>query len=356
MKFKGIIAAVLLVTSLCYGGDKAMEASGRQVLLEKIAGEWVTHCIYAATELGVAEQLEGGPLSIDALAKKTGTKTDLLYRLMGTLASNGIFEEREGKVFANNEASALLSPNHARSLYDITLFYKEVISSNWSELGNTLKTGTPAFELKQGMPVFAYFKENAAAGKRFNAGMRDKSASVIDSVLTSYDMGSVKELYDIGGGKGHFAFAALKKYPGLKATIFEVPKVVEAACAGVPEGLSKRVSFAEGDFFKEIPQGGDVYLLKSVIHDWNSDAAQKILKNCHDAMGSDARLLLVEMVLGPRNTEDYAKSMDMLMMTITGGRERTLGDFRELLATAGFALTEVYPTDTEFSVIEARKL
>lgn len=354
-----LLALTLLLTlfSSIHANDlqSTNSESARKAILTKLAAEWVTHCIFTATDLNIPKHLDNGPKSIDELADLTNTRADLLYRTLDTLASNGIFTETNGKIFANNEISALLSPDHPHSLYETTLFYKEVISDNWRELSTTLVTGTPSFELVYGMPVFSYFKENPKAATRFNAAMKDKSKAVIDSVLKTYDFTNVHKLYDIGGGKGHFTYAVQAQYPKMTATIFELPAVITAAKATMPKTLDDRTVFVEGDFFDHVPSGADVYLLKSIIHDWEDHEAKEILDNCHAAMSNNGKLLLIELVLLPANTQDYAKSMDMLMMTVTGGRERTLEELKELLDSSGFEITQVIATDTEFSVIEARK-
>lgn len=327
----------------------------RNFLLEKLAGEWLTQCIYSATELDIAAHLMNGPKSIDELATKSNTQPDLLYRLMNFLASNGIFHELEGKTFANNEVSLLLSTTHPQSLYDITLFFKEIISPNWSHLTNTLISGIPSFELHNQKPVFQYFKENPSAASQFNAAMKSKSNAVIASLLKIYDFSNFSKLYDIGGGQGHFAYAILNHYPQLSATIFELPEVIESAKTKIPSPLESRCSFVSGNFFNEIPSMGDIYFLKSIIHDWSDSEALKILKNCHKAMPNHARLLIIEPILLGPNTPDYAKSMDLLMMTITGGRERSLEEMQNLLNLAGFTLINILPTDTEFSILEFSK-
>lgn len=336
----------------CYQDNTNTHSNPRKILLEKLAGEWLTHCIYSATELNIASLLESGPKSIDELATLTNTQSHLLYRLMNTLASNGIFHELQNKTFENNSISTLFSPNHPHSLYDIIIFYKDIISPNWSDLTKTLQSNTPAFEIHNDMPVFKYFKQNPQAASRFNAAMKSKSNSVIDSLLNSYDFSPYNTFYDIGSGKGHFAFAILNGYPNLSATLFDLPEVIESAKTTIPANLHPRCSHISGDFFSEIPKNGDVYFLKSIIHDWPDTDALKILKNCHQAMSNHSRLLILEPILLPPNTPDYAKSLDILMMAITGGRERSLEEMTNLLSQAGFKLINTFPTDTEFSILE----
>lgn len=338
----------------CTINDNA-KTNPRSFLLEKLAGEWLTHCIYTATELNIASYLNCGPKTISELAIQTDTQADLLYRLMNYLASNGIFYEHEGKVFSNNEVSSLLAQEHPQSLYSPALFYKEVLSPNWPDLIKTLNSGKPAFEIHNGMPVFQYFKDNSKAAALFNAAMKSKSKAVIDSLLKVYDFSNYKNFYDIGAGNGYFTYAILNQYPQLSATVFELPAVVQTAKSQMPSAFDTRCTFVSGDFFNEIPTNGDLYFLKSIIHDWSDNDVLKILENCHKAMTNNSRLLIVEPIQLPANTPDYAKAMDMLMMVITGGRERSLDEMKDLFKRGGFELLKIYPTDTEFSVLEFAK-
>lgn len=332
-----------------------LKPNPRALLLEKLAGEWLTHSIYSATELNIPFLLDSGPKSITELAALTNSQPDLLYRFMNYLASNGIFTELEEKTFSNNEISSLLSPNHPHSLYEITLFFKEIISPNWPDLTKTLQSHTTAFELHHGTPVFKYFKENPQAASRFNAAMKSKSNALIQSLLNIYNFSICSTFYDIGAGNGHFSYAILDHYPQLSATIFELPEVTESAKTKMPPHLESRCSFISGDFFNHVPSNGDLYFLKSIIHDWPDSDALKILKNCHKSMPNHAKLLIIEPILLAPNIPDYAKSMDLLMMSITGGRERSLQEMQNLLQLAGFKLLNTYPTDTEFSILEFSK-
>lgn len=326
--------------------------TARNILLERLSGEWLTHCIYTAAELNISGHLQVGPKSIEDLAIQTKTNSDLLYRFMSTLASQGIFHELDEKFFSNNEVSILLSPDHPQSLYEITLFYKEVISPNWAHLTKTLQSGMTSFEIQHGMPVFKYFKETPVVARRFNAAMASKSNFVIENILNIYNFTDFSHFYDIGSGNGHFAYAALNAYPYLSATLFDLPEVIESAKIKMPSNLRDRCIFVSGDFFSEIPKNGDIYFLKSIIHDWPDFEAKKILKNCHQAMSSNSRLLIVEPAFLPPNAPDYAKSLDLLMMTITGGKERSLNEMQKLLTETGFELINIFSTDTEFSILE----
>ncbi len=185
--------------------------------------------------------------------------------------------------------------------------------------------------------------------------MKEKSRAVIKSALSSYDFSKSKSIYDIGGGQGQFLSALLEKHAHLHGTLFELPEVISSLRQRNPEIETTRCTLASGDFFAAIPSGGDLYLLKSVLHDWDDEQSTKIFRNCHCAMDSHSRLLIIEVVLLPKQESIYANCMDVLMLAITGGKERSLASFQTMLEASGFTLEHVYPTATEFSILEARK-
>lgn len=204
-------------------------------------------------------------------------------------------------------------------------------------------------------PVFTYFKENLDRAALFQEAMKEKPKAVIKSALATYDFGKFESIYDIGGGYGQFMQALLQKYPNLSGMVFELPEVIEKIRQQSPQLEQDRCKLSAGDFFASIPEGGDAYLLKSVLHDWDDAKSEKILKNCYQAMRRDSRLLIVEVVLQPGDQSVYANCMDVLMLAITGGKERSLTSFTQMLENAGFILERIYPTTTEFSILEVRK-
>jgi len=335
---------------------KTTGESARQKLLSFFAGEWISRGIYVVTKLEIADLLQPSPKSIEELATLSHANPDSLHRLLGMLSSFGIFEEVMPGVFANTEMSLLLTKTQPDTLHSLSLFYGEDINKSWSEIFSSIQTGTPAFDLSFKKPVFRYFKENPDRASLFQQAMKEKSKAVIASSLSTYDFGKFAAVCDVGGGYGQFIGALLQKHTHLSGTVFELPEVVEKIKMQNTSFESDRSHLAPGDFFKSVPSGFDAYILKSVIHDWDDKAASEILKNCSRAMRKDSRLLLVEVVLGSGDNRSYASCMDFLMLGITGGKERTLSSMTKLLENAGFVIENVYPTSTEFSVIEAKKL
>lgn len=331
--------------------DQPLEQS-RQKLLDTIGAEWAAQGIFSAAKLGIPDLLDAGPKHFVELAGASGTKPESLYRLLRLLASRGIFVEEEGGFFSHSEQSRLLSKEHPLSLRSLTLFYGSLIHQSWDGLNASLQTGRPGFEENFGQPVFHYFKQNPKDFELFHKAMEEKSKAVIDSCLKCFDFSPYSKVFDIGGGKGHFLRALFEKYSSLNGILFELPEVI-AQAEGEAFLQGGRCSFIAGDFFEQVPAGGDLYLLKSVIHDWEDSLAAIILGNCRSAMGNQARLMIVEPIISGKNAPDYAKLMDLLMMNVTGGKERTMEDFATLLERSGFEILDVVSTSTEFKIILA---
>ncbi len=328
---------------------------GREKLLTCLAGEWVSRCLYVATRLEIADHLQQGPKSAKELAQLSYADPDSLHRILRLLASVDIFQEDEEGIFSNNQVSNLLAKNHPQSLHALSLFYGEEIHSSWTELLESIRMGIPAFEIVHQQPLFAYFKDHPFDALLFQEAMKEKSKAVIQSALTAYDFGKFQSIYDIGAGHGQFMQALLDRYPHMTGLVFDLKEVIETLPLKNSSLPKNRCRLVGGDFFISIPQGGDVYILKSILHDWNDEEANKILKNCYQAMTSNSRLLIVEVILFPKQRAAYAKCMDVLTLTVTGGKERTLASFEQILNRAGFKIESIYSTSTEFSIIEACK-
>lgn len=327
----------------------------RENLLLLLSGEWISRALYVVTKLEVADYLRTGPKSIQEIADFSRSDPESLQRMMHMLAGFGIFEEQAGAIFANSEASALLSKSNPDSLYSLSTFYGEDIHAALDQLLNAVSSGTPAFQLSFKQPVFGYFKEHPDRAALFQDAMKEKSTAVIKSSMVSYNFGRFNSIFDIGGGYGHFLSAILKKYPHLTGMVYDVPEVIDTIPKRNPQLPQEQCKLCSGDFFDSVPKGADAYLLKSVLHDWDDCKAEEILKNCHAAMSQNAKLLVVEAVLLPKDQSIYANCMDVLMLAITGGKERSLDSLSRMLERSGFVLENVYSTSTEFSILEARK-
>lgn len=343
---------LLACTSLLVSAEKSVE---RQKVLSLVAGEWVAHGVYTAAKFDIAGHLWDGPKSASELARLTGTNEENLYRLMRFLASVDLFKEEPNRLFSNTETSALLAQQHPETLRSLILFYSAEMSRSCDQLAACVKQGKTAFELTYQQPIFTYFKDHPSSGKWFNEAMKDNSQIIDASIMSTYDFGKFSKVYDIGGGAGQFLTALLNKNPSMRGLLFDVPSVIKEAQPNLAD-FGQRCAAIAGDFFKSVPSDGEAYLLKSVVHDWNDADALKILKQCHKAMPNKGTLLLVEPIIYADNEQEYAKCMDIYMMAINGSKERTRKDFEELLKQAGFRIDSVVQTDTEFAIIEAKKL
>jgi ubiquinone/menaquinone biosynthesis C-methylase UbiE len=223
----------------------------------------------------------------------------------------------------------------------------------WRDVLHSVTTGEIAFDHHFGMPVWQYYSENPEAGQTFNQSMTGITRSVEEAVIGSYDFSRFRTVVDVGGGHGSFLASILKVNPTANGVVFDAPQVVEGGPDRIrAQGLEGRCEAVGGDFFDSVPAGGDLYTLKWIIHDWDDARSVAILKNCHRAMSPGGRLLVVDAVISPRNEPSMNKFMDLNMLVMTGGRERTQEEFRDLLASAGFRLSRVIATPSPFSVIE----
>lgn len=347
---------IILVGSFCLSSLSAQEVIQKNIdfhrekLLNLFSGEWISRAIYVAAKLNIPDVLERGPKSIKELSELVSADSESLYRLLHLLAGHGIFLEAEDKVFSNTEESLLLTKEHPDSLHALCVFFGEDIHKAWDALLPSIQQGTPAFQLTFNQPVFSFFKNNPSRAALFQAAMKGKSQAVIKSALSMFDFTPFNKIYDIGGGQGQFLQALLHEYPHISATLFELPEVMEKLPV-----MNQNIKLYTGDFFAEIPHDGDLYIMKSILHDYDNSSATQILQNCHKAMHDTSRLLIIEVILQPGNLSLYANSMDLLMLAITGGKERTLASFEEMLGKANLTLEKIYPTATEFSLLEIKK-
>lgn len=325
-----------------------------EVLLQMATGYWITQALYIAAKLGIADLLKDGPKSSNELAQATTTHAPSLYRVLRSLASVGVFTEIEGGKFDLTPLAEFLRTGSG-SMRDMVLMQGEAWHWRpWGELMHSVKTGEMAVKQVFGGDLFGYFSQDAEAAKIFDGAMTNFSAAFTGAVIAAYDFSPIKKLVDVAGGHGKLISMVLKANPGMQGVLFDLPQVIEGARAMMTkEGLSGRCELASGSFFESVPAGGDAYLMKHIIHDWDDERAIAIMKNCHRAMNENGKLLLVEMVLPPGNDPFIGKYLDLEMLVMApGGRERTEAEYRALFIAAGFKLTRIVPTQSPASVIE----
>ena len=320
-----------------------------------MVGTWrLTQAMYVATKLGLADHIGGEPVSIKVLADATHTHEPSLYRLLRALSSIGIFREGESTSFISTELSRYLRTDQQGSMRDLVLY---MLSSSerqaWGHLEYSILTGEPAYMHVHGTDAWTYLALHNEEYTAFNGAMTALSNASNTAILQAYDFSSVHTLIDVGGGRGRLMSTILSAYPTLTGILFDSLPVIEEAKSVIrAEHLEGRCRLLSGSFFTEIPTGGDAYLLKHVLHDWNDSECATILSTCRKAMATNAKLLIVEQILPPMHIPVNAASADLSMLVDTGGRERTEDEYSLLLQANGFAVTSVLPTRGLTCIIE----
>lgn len=323
-------------------------------LVQMITGSWVSQSIYAAAKLGLADLLKDGAKSSAELAEMTGTHERSLYRLLRGLASLGIFAEDEQGRFSLTPLATYLQNDVPGSMRAMAIMMGEEHHQAWGNILHSVKTGESAFEQIYQAPVFEYLAQHPESSQIFDQAMTSFSGLESQATATGYDFSSIKTLVDVGGGHGSLLTTILDAHPHLHGILFDqAPAIASAQPLIEQSGLGDRCELKAGDFFASVPAGGDAYILKHIIHDWDDQRAIKILQNCRAAMPATGRVLLVEQVIPPGNDPFAGKLLDLNMLVMCpGGCERTESEYQTLLAAAGFKLTRIVPTQSDVSVVE----
>jgi SAM-dependent methyltransferase len=325
-------------------------------LMQMLTGYWVSQLIYVAAKLGIADLLKDKDMTSEELAAETKTDARNLYRVLRALASLGIFAEVENKRFTMTPLAETLQSGPGSMRGMIIHLVEPASWRAWGELLYSVQTGQTAFPHAHGMEIFDYYAQHPESFEPFNEAMTNFSGGVTQAIINGYDFSSIEKLVDVGAGHGSLLTAILKANPQMKGIAFDVEKAVEGARQRIAaEGLTERCEAVAGDFFESVPSGGDAYTMKHIIHDWDDERSIRILKNCHRAMKDDGRLLLIEFVIESGNKPSLGKLMDINMLAMPGGLERTEDEYRELFAAAGFKLMRIIPTEAPISIIEGVK-
>jgi O-methyltransferase domain/Dimerisation domain len=330
-------------------------AERAQALFRMITGYRITQMIYVVAKLGIADLLKDGPKSAEALAQTTHTHARSLYRILRALASVGIFAEDTQGRFALTPLAELLQTGVPSSQRPAALFFAESSQwQSWGELLYTVTTGEPSFQRLYGMDAWEYRARDPELNAIFDDFMTVNTTNQAVDVVPAYDFSDIGTLVDVGGGHGALISAILRANPQMHGILCDEPQVVSGAHSLLEAGgVIDRCEIVPCDFFSSVPGGGDAYVLKLIIHDWDDERAVAILKNCRGAMPEHGRLLLVENVIPPGNDPHRGKMTDIEMMVTLGGRERSEPEYRALFTEAGFTLTKIVPTQSALSIIEA---
>lgn len=326
----------------------------RPGLLQLMSGTWIAQGLYVVALLGIADLLKNGTRSAAFLAAATKMNPAALYRLLRALASVGVFSEAGDENFSLTPLAEGLLNDRPDSQRAAAIMMGEEHYRSWGELLYSVETGKPAFDKIYGQPIFAYLAGHTTAATIFDKAMTGIHGPETVAMLDAYDFSTFGTLIDVGGGNGSLLCAVLQRHPQLKGVLFDRADVIERARANLQAaGVAERCTTVAGNFFEQVPPGGDAYLMRHIIHDWNDEQALTILGHCRKALTGQAKLLLVESVIPAGNEPFFGKWLDVNMLVIPGGQERTEKEYRELLHKAGFALAHVVPTPLEVSVLEA---
>jgi hypothetical protein len=340
------------------GAERAAEPSPTVVLMQMAQGFMVAKAVQAAAVLGIADLLVDGPRSVADLAAATSTDESSLARLLRALASRGIFcSDLSGK-YLNTVLSEALRRDVAGSVRDYVIFAPHngnVLA--WTELDHVLRTGEPSFARANGVRFWDYFADHPDIEIAFNRAMTAMSVETNRLIVEHCDFSRFDSIIDLGGGEGRLLAAILTANPHATGTVLDLPTAIEGARRYLAtEGLADRTNVVTGDLFASVPSGHDAYVLKYILHDWSDDESLQILRVCRQAMGAQSRLIIIDAVMQPGDEPHPSKWLDLHMMVVLGGRERTEEEFRALLSASGFVLRSAIALPASTGVVEAEPI
>lgn len=325
------------------------EGDSVDTILQMAGGHVLPRCLHVVADLGVADALDETPRKASDLARSVGADPDALDRILRLLSAHGVFESRAG-AYGHSEASRLLRTDHPQSMRAVVrMFGLPILWTISGALGDSARSGAPATPSVLPEGLWEYIARNPDEGRIFNAAMTAKAHGQVAGVLAAYDFSGFDVVADIGGGRGHLLRAVLDAAPDATGVLFDLPHVIREV-----EGLgSERLALAPGDFFQDPLPTCDAYLLMEVIHDWDDERSVAILRAIRSAAPAHAKLLLIEQLIPPDQGPNWAKTLDIHMLFLLGGRQRTREEYEVLLRDAGFALENEIDAPGGVSILEA---
>lgn len=326
-------------------------------MMNHIENFWLAKGLYAAIELNIAEHINAGKNTLDQLAEATHAKPDPLFRLMRMLCAHGIFKLSRNGIYNMTSYSRVLLEGSGSIKYFLKSHLGKLHSELFTEMDYTMRTGINASQKLFNEDIFSHVEHAPEEQELFIRGMSDGSELFAPVLLSSYSFSSLNHIIDIGGGHGSLLCNVLANNKNPKATLFDSKHVIERAFANINSyNLKDRIEIVVGDFFLNVPEGGDLYILKNILHDWDDEKCILILKNIQKAMPPASKLLIIETIIRNDNNYSFGKMIDILMLLGTeNGRERTISEFRNILNGSGFKINKVIPTIAPFSLIECVK-
>lgn len=321
-----------------------------------ITGAWISQIVYVVAKLDLADRIAENPRTSDQLARETGTHPQAMARLLRASSSLGVFRiDETGKYHLTSLAESLRGdvPGSQKAL---AIMMGEEHYRCWGELLYSVRTGKKAFDHLYGQPIFEYLGQHPEQARIFDAAMTSVHGRESRPMAKAYNFSQFETLADIGGGNGSLLIEILREHPGVNGILYDLPGVIDRTRANVEQaGMSDRIELIPGNFFESIPAGADAYLMRHIIHDWNDEQCGTILGNVRQVIGPDGKLLIAESVIPDGDEPFFGKLLDLTMLLLPGGQERTEEEYRHLLQTNGFDLTQVVPTASEVSFIEGIK-
>jgi len=325
------------------------------VMWELAQNMWLAAGISVAAELGIADLVKERPVSIEDLAVRTGTHKDSLYRVMRMLASHGIFRELGGQRFESTSLAVPMQEDQIR--YLLLLHLNRNQFQIFGDLMMSVRTGKPVSEDLSTKVLFDQRESDELKKEWFNRAMTSASMMQVPALLSAFPFRKYGKIIDIAGGEGFFLANILSRQVKSRGVLFDLPGALSGANDIIDRfSLKGRMELVGGDFFENVPAGGDLYILKSILHDWDDESSIKILGKVHKVMGPKSRLLVIDSVLDEGNHPSFGKMTDILMMAAAGGKERTLKQWESLLSASGFIIRKIHPTISPHSIIEALKI
>jgi O-methyltransferase domain/Dimerisation domain len=325
-------------------------------MLKLIAAYWQSQLVFVAAKLGIADVLVAGPLTAAEIAARVGADAVTLHRILRALASVGVFAKDSLERYRLTPLAQTLRSDHPESLRNFALMLVDKYNWDaWGALDHAVTTGGSAFEHVHGMLPFPFMQANPDKEAMFAASMASLSALENGAIARGYKFGKLRKIVDVGGAHGHLLASILRLHMRLRGVLFDQPQVIEAATKTgfvTATDVRDRCEARSGDFFVSVPAGADAYLLKYILHDWEDEKCVRILVSCREAMAEDGRVLVVDRILRGANRPDWGKLLDINMMVIPGGRERTKEEFRRLFALAGLRLKRVIRTASPLKILE----
>jgi hypothetical protein len=325
-------------------------------MFEIIAGQWTAQAVSVLAELGVCDQLTEGPRSFQDLADACDADGPSLYRLLRACSSAGVLRERGMGVFELTALGDCLRADHPQSMRDMAIFQGQFNWANWGSLLEVVKSGKSAVAQRQGHGFFEHLKKNPTEAAVFNRAMTNVSHMELEAIMASFDFSECKVIADIGGGYGGVLARILGSYSDVKGLLFDLPEVLQGEAELLTQSFGERCEVQQGSFFDTAPHGADTYFMKHILHDWADEECGRILKNIREVIPASGRLLIAETLVPPPQESHPAKILDLEMLVVTTGRERTEDEFRSLLSKNKFQLNRVHRTPGIINILEASPL